>query len=140
MSRTCSTVHRALGAEIEIDLLQLVLDLPRVAAGQENEEIERFLIELQPSLSRGLSHERSVAASSQPDRDGIELVDDLQLGVFGERFVKRAALIHFRRADQKCHFAAPRSASSSSRASSSSASCTAGGAPDEDCQPGNSRF
>src|SRR3982751_825001 len=36
----------ALGATMQIDLLQLVLDLTRIATGQQNEKIERVVIEL----------------------------------------------------------------------------------------------
>src|SRR4030095_11120993 len=36
---------------------------------------------------------------------GIELVEDLELGPFREGLVKRATLVHFRRAEEKIYFA-----------------------------------
>ena len=50
---------------------------------------------------------RSVAASSQPLRLAVELVEHLQLGPFRERFVKGPPLVHLRRAEEKFHLPGP---------------------------------
>ena len=97
--------RRSVRAKIEIDFLKLVADRARIAAGQENEEIERFVIETAAGASCLTNRTRSVAASSQPLATGIEFVENLELGAFRERFVKRAPLIHFRRAEEKLYFA-----------------------------------
>ena len=103
MSRTCSTVTCTIGAEIKIDLLELVCYLPRVATGQKNEERECLLIKLEPSLTRGFLHE--VARCFFPaGAIRIQLVDHLRFRVLGERLVKRAALIDLRSADKKSYF------------------------------------
>ena len=86
----------------DVDLLQLIVDLAGVAASEQDEQIERVVLELQFALVRpvagDLGHFYLPAVAG-----GIEPVENLHLGAFYERFVKRAPLVHVGCTDQECH-------------------------------------
>src|SRR5439155_2978177 len=85
-------------AKEDVDLLQLVLDLARVAAGQQNEEIERVVIELQFPLLRAATNDfgRFLLPATTA---GVEPIKNLHLRPFNQGLIKRAPLVHFRGAD-----------------------------------------
>jgi len=101
-SRTRSTFTRAL-CQVDVDLFQFIFDLARVAAGEKDEKLERVAIKLQLPLFRArLDHLGRFFLPTAAAR--IEFLENLKLGAFGERFVKRASFIDFDCADQKNNF------------------------------------
>ena len=79
--------YLAFVAQIKIDLFQFVFDLARVAAGQQHEKIERFLVKLQ--AARFCPPPDDLGGFFFPAGSGrIEAIDHLQFGAFAERLVK----------------------------------------------------
>src|SRR6266481_1584710 len=87
-------------SRISVNLLQLVLDLTRVAARQQYKKIERVIIKLEFSFFRVPSNDLGCFFfPTSPTR--VEPIKNLDLCAFDQRFVERAPLIHFGGADQK---------------------------------------
>src|SRR5206468_11569 len=92
-------------AKENVDLFQLVLDLARVTASQQNEQIERIIIELQfPRLRTAANDFGRFFFPAAPA--GVEPVKNLHLRSFNQRLIKRATLIHFDGTDQEYHVGA----------------------------------
>src|SRR4030095_7979315 len=93
-------MYSAIFSQKDVDLLQFVLDLARVATGQQYEQIQRSVIELQFSLFRATPNDfGGFLLPAAPA--GIEPIKNLHLRPFGQRLVKRATLVDLRCADQK---------------------------------------
>src|SRR5262249_9046787 len=93
-------MNRAIFSEKRVDLLQLIIDLARVAASQQHKKIQRIIVELEFSFFRAppddLGRFLFPAASA-----GIEAIEYLHVCSLEQRLVKRATLVHFGGADQK---------------------------------------
>ena len=85
--------YSTLSAKEDVDLIQFILDLASVTARQQNEKIQRVIVELKfvPFRPPPDDFGRFFFPSAPT---GIEAIENLQFGAFGERFVKRAPFIH----------------------------------------------
>ena len=93
-------MHCAVFSQKDIDLLQLVLDLPCVAAGEQHEQIERILIELEFSFF-GAPPDNFGRFFLPATAAGIEPIKNLYLRSFDQRLVKPTPFVHFGSADQE---------------------------------------
>ena len=85
-----------------VDLLQLVLDLTRVASREQHKEVERVIIKLEFSFFRAPSNDFS-RFLFPTGATRVDPVKNLQLCSFDQRLVEPAALVNFGGADQKCN-------------------------------------
>src|SRR5207302_5802632 len=92
--------HYAILAKESVELFQFVIDLARVAAGKQYEQIKRIRIELEFPFFRTLLNDFGCFFFPTGSAR-VEPVKDLDLCTFDQRLVKRTSLIHFGRADQK---------------------------------------
>src|SRR5947207_11346917 len=93
-------MYSAIFSQKDVDLLQFVLDLTGVATGQQYEQVQCGVIELQFPLFRATPNDfGGFLLPATPA--GIEPIKNLRLRQFEQRLVKRATLVHFSGADQK---------------------------------------
>ena len=83
---------------MKIDLLQFIVDLSRIATGEQHEEIKRVVLELQFSQLRFFPDDLGRLLFPAGARR-IESIDYLHFGAFRERFVERPPLVRLGRAD-----------------------------------------
>src|SRR6266436_5182129 len=84
-------IHCAIFPQECVDLLQLVLDLARVAPRQQDKKIERVVLKLEFSFFRALSNDFS-CFFFPTGASGVEPIKNLQLCSFNQQFVKPAPL------------------------------------------------
>src|SRR4029077_19796510 len=90
--------HGAIFPEERVNLFQLVIDLSRIASGQQNEQFKRSLIEFQFSLFCTAQNNFScLFLPAGPPR--IEPVENLKLCAFYQRLVERTPFVPFCGAD-----------------------------------------
>ena len=87
-------------ATINVNLFQLVIDLSRIASGQQDKQFKRSLLEFQFSLFCAAQNNFS-CLFFPPGSCRIEPVENLNLRAFNQHLVKLASLIDFCGADQK---------------------------------------
>ena len=87
-------------ATIRVDLLQLVLDLPRVAPSQQHKKIERIIVELKFSFFR-MASDDFACFLFPTGATRVQPIKNLDLCAFDQRLVKPASLVHIGSADQK---------------------------------------
>src|ERR1700745_2131529 len=89
-------------AKKKVDFFTFIIELARVTARQQNEQIERIVIELQFLFLRAVTNDfgRFLFPATTA---GVEPLENLDLRAFNQGLIKRAALVHFGGADQKYH-------------------------------------
>ena len=95
-------IHLAvsLHAEIEVDFLELVVDLPGIAARQEREKFAGLPGQFQPSDAGALLDEHRRFFFPAAFR-GIQPVEHVHVGHFGQPLIKSAPFVGFRGAEQE---------------------------------------
>ncbi len=90
----------ASGAEVEVDFFELVIDLAGVAAGEHGEELDGVGAEAEIE-GAGAGVDEGAGGFLPAASTGVELVEELDVGEFGESFVEGAALIDIDGAEEE---------------------------------------